>query len=182
MTPSELMQETVERHEGTRQPRWLAALAAALAVLAAVGTFLGSVRSTHALFAKSDATAAILKASDAWNEYEARSIKQHIAITAEEAAGPRAVARFKAEAAHERNESVPAHERARQYQHQADEFDAESRRYFKAHEVIEVATALFEIGIVLISLTALLQSNFLRGGAITAGVLGVVTLTVGLFL
>ena len=182
MSPGELAQETVERHAGSGQPRWLAALAALLAVLAAVGTFLGSVRSTHALFAKSDATATILKASDAWNEYEARSIKQHIAVTAEAAAGPQAVRKLQAVASHERQASIPAQERARKYEHEAAEFDAESRRYFRAHEVIEVATALFEIGIVLISLTALLSSNLLRAGAIAAGAIGTIVLAIGVAL
>ena len=182
MTPSELAQEAVERHSGSGQPRWLAALAAALAVLAAVGTFLASVRSTHALFAKNDATAAILRASDSWNEYEARSIKQHIAITAEEAAGRKALKRLQAEASHERDAAIPAQTRAKAYEHDAERQGALSERLFRAHEVIEVATTMFEIGIVLISLTALLGSNFLRAGAIVAGALGFVILIVGVLI
>ena len=182
MNPVETVKEAAERHEAAGQPRWLPIVAAALAVLAAIGTYLSSVRSTGALFAKNEAAVAATKAADSWNEYEARSIKQHIYLAAAaDATAAKITGRLDATAAHERMGEKPAQERAKQFERQIEIDDARSERLMKAHEVLEIGTTLFEIAIVLISITALLRSLLLRIAALVAAGAGVIVLAAGLF-
>lgn len=180
-SPSDAFREAHERHEAATEGglRWVPLAAAVLAVLAAIGGFLANQRSTQALVAKNDAIVAVTRASDTYNEYESRSIKQHIYEAAIVAGRGGNVAKLHAVAAHESAAKGPVLEKARGYDEDAVRQNERSERLLHAHEILEIATTLFEIAIVLVSITALVGSRLLPIVSGGAAAIGVAVLIVG---
>ena len=180
-SPSEAFREAHERHEAAVEHglRWVPLAAAVLAVLAAISGFLGNLRSTQALVAKNDAIVAVTRASDTYNEYESRSIKQHIYEAAIAAGRGGDVAKLRAIAAHESQGKVPVLAKARGYDDEAARQNERSERLLHAHEILEIATTLFEISIVLVSVTALVGSRLLPVVSVGAAAIGIAVLIAG---
>jgi hypothetical protein len=82
------VEEAQERgeHAGEAKFRGILLLAALVAVIAAIASLLSNQHATAALQAKNEAILDQAHATDAWNFYEARSIKQHIYQAASDAA------------------------------------------------------------------------------------------------
>lgn len=182
-TPAKAFEEAHERHEhGHEGARWVPLAAAVLAVLAAVSGYFGNLRSTQALVEKNDAIVATTKASDTWSQYQAERIKFYIAQTAlDGGVGPGAnAARLKQNAVEENAKAPPLMKKARGLEEEAVRHNERSERLLKQHETIEVGTTLFEVAIVLVSITVLVGSRLLPFVSATAAVLGVVFFGLGL--
>ncbi|HYW53227.1 MAG TPA: DUF4337 family protein [Dongiaceae bacterium] len=182
-TPAKAFEEAHERHEHGREgARWVPLAAAVLAVLAAVSGYFGNLRSTEALVEKNDAIVATTKASDTWAQYQAERIKYYIAQTAlDGGVGPGANAsRLKQNAAEEGAKAPPLMTKARAHEEEAVHHNERSERLLKQHETIEVGTTLFEVAIVLVSITVLVGSRLLPFASATAALLGVVFFVLGL--
>jgi hypothetical protein len=182
-TPAKAFEEAHERHEHGREgARWVPLAAAVLAVLAAVSGYFGNLRSTEALVEKNDSIVATTKASDTWAQYQAERIKYYIAQTALDGgvgAGGNA-ARLKQNAAEEKAKTPSLMAKARGLEHEAVHHNERSERLLKQHETIEVGTTLFEVAIVLVSITVLVGSRLLPVVAGSAAVIGVVFFALGL--
>lgn len=183
-TPSEQFQEAHERHEaaGERGPRWVPLAAAILAVLAALSGFVSNVRSTAALVDKNDAIIATTRASDTYAQYQAGRIKFYVYQAAIDAGTARDPAKLAAIAAGEKRKGPPLLKKAEAYVSEAEHLNVQSERLLRSHEIIEIATTLFEVSIVLVSITALVGSRLLL--PLVAGIasaLAVVIFAVGVF-
>jgi len=168
-------EEAHERHQhGHEGPRWVPIAAATLAVLAAVAGYFGNLRSTQALVEKNDAIVATTKASDTWNQYQSGRVKYYIATTAlDQGIGPGGnAANLKKTAESEKSKGPAVMEKARAYEEEAARHNERSERLLKQHETIEVAATLFEVAIVLVSITALVGSRVLPISAGVGAVLG----------
>jgi hypothetical protein len=178
--------EAQERHAHAASgagSRWVPVAAAVLAVLAALTNMLSNQRATQALVAKNDAILAQSRASDQWNYYASRSIKEHIydaAIDANPVTTAATRARLRGVAEHERTAKAPILEKARDYEREAAAANVASERKMSAYDTFEVAVTLFEIAIVVVSISALTASRMLAvaGALATAG--GLVFLASGL--
>lgn len=182
-TPAESFAEAHERHEhGHEGPRWVPLAAAVLAVLAAISGYVGNVRSTTALIAKNDAIVAITHASDTYAEFQADRLKYYVAQTALDAGvGPGGnAAKLREAAAREAGKAKPLVAKAKGFEDEAERANARSERSLAQHETIEVATTLFEVSIVLVSITALVGSRLLPIAAGVASALGIVIFAIGL--
>jgi hypothetical protein len=182
-TPAKAFEEAHERHEHGREgPGWVPLAAAVLAVLAAVSGYFGNLRSTEALVAKNDAIVSTTKASDTWAQYQAERIKYYIAQTAlDGGVGPGAnTARLKKNAAEEKAKAPPLMEKARGFEEEAVRDNERSERLLKQHETIEVGTTLFEVAIVLVSITVLVGSRLLPFVSGLAAVIGMAFFLLGL--
>ncbi|MBV8748443.1 MAG: DUF4337 family protein [Candidatus Eremiobacteraeota bacterium] len=168
-----------EQHAHDR-PRWIPIAAAALAVLAAVSGFFANLRSTQALGAKSDEIVATTHAADTYNEYEASRIKFYVYSAALDAGTARTEDKLRATAEHESGKGPALLAKARAYQDEEARDNALAERLLVAHEIIEVGSTLFEVAIVLISITALVGSRLLPISAGVAAALGLIFLVVGL--
>jgi hypothetical protein len=153
-------------HEGSR---WVPIAAAVLAVLAAVSGYFGNRRSTQALFAKNEAIVATTHASDTFAQYQSERLKYYISQSAlDQGLNPNGdAAKLRATAAREAAKGPPLLERAHRFDDQANGENARSEQLLGQAETIEVGSTLFEVGIVLVSITALVGSRLLP---ITAGV------------
>ncbi len=180
-SPSEQFHEAHERHAaaGEHGPRWVPLAAAILAVLAALSGFVSNLRSTGALVAKNDAIIATAHASDTYSQYQAGRIKYYVYQAALDGGAARDTAKLGATAAAEKRKGPPLLAKARDFENEAERDDARSERLLGAHEIIEVATTLFEVSIVLVSITALVGSRLLPVAAGIASALGVAIFVVG---
>jgi hypothetical protein len=180
-TPAEAFKEAHERHEHGREgPSWVPLAAAVLAVLAAVSGYFGNLRSTEALVEKNDSIVATTKASDTWSQYQAERIKYYIAQTAIDAGAGSGAAGLKKNAAEEKAKAPPLMKKARAFEEEAVRHNEHSERLLKQHETIEVGTTLFEVAIVLVSITVLVGSRLLPFVSIGAAVIGVFFFLFGL--
>jgi hypothetical protein len=161
-----------------KAPRWIPMATALLALLAAVSGLLGNLRVTQANMAKSDAIIATTHAADTYNEYESRSIKEHIYEAAVAAGTTRDPKPLQLIAQHEASGKGPLLSKARAFEDAAQRFTERSGHILASHEILEVATTLFEIAIVLISVAALVGSRLLP---ITAGLAGLAGALVGVY-
>ncbi|HEV3088407.1 MAG TPA: DUF4337 family protein [Candidatus Elarobacter sp.] len=183
MSAAKSFEEAHERHEHGREgPRWVPIAAATLAVLAAIAGYFGNLRSTQALVEKNDAIVATTHASDTWSQYQAGRIKYYVATTALDqgvnAGG--SIENLKKTAASETAKGPPLMEKAKGFEEEAARHNEHSERLLKQHETIEVAATLFEVAIVLVSITALVGSRLLPISAGIAAVLGIGFFVAGL--
>ncbi|GAC1583259.1 MAG: hypothetical protein NVS3B7_18690 [Candidatus Elarobacter sp.] len=181
--PAKAFEEAHERHEhGRESPSWVSLAAAILAVLAAVSGYFGSLRSTEALIAKNDAIVATTHASDTFAQYQAGRIKYYVARTAmQQGVNPGGdVAALKETIAKEGAKGAPLLEKARAFEEDSKHFNEHSEKLLKQHETIEVGTTLFEVSIVLVSITVLVGSRLLPLAAGAASLLGMIFFLIGL--
>lgn len=167
---------------GERRPRWIPLAAAILAVLAAISGFVSNLRATRALIAKNDSIVATARATDTYNEYEAGRIKYYIYQAAIDAGRGGDIAKLRGIANREANKGAPILAKARNYDANAMHENERSERLLFSHEVLEVATTLFEISIVLVSITALVGSRLLPIVAAVASGIGVIIFATGAFM
>lgn len=183
MNASEAFEQAKKRHEDGREgPRWVPVAAAVLAVLAAVSGYLSNLRSTGALIAKNDSIVATAHASDTYAQYQAERIKYYVSQSAIDAGvGPGGnLAGLRANVERESKKGPPLLEKARHFEEEAERLNLRSERLLAQHETIEIATTLFEVSIVLVSITALIGSQLLPIVAGVASALGVVIAVYGL--
>lgn len=172
-------EEAHKRGEHGPAPRWIPIAAATLALLAAVSGLLANVRVTQSLSAKSDSIIFFSKASDAYGEYEARSIKQHISEAVADLEPPAMAKRSHAVAAHEKGGKKALLLKATTFEEESRSATERSERLLVSHEILEFATTLFEVAIVLISIAALVSSRMLPIIGFIASVVGVIAAVIG---
>src|ERR1700688_3075979 len=76
--PHEGVEHAAELQERRGGAKWIPIAAAVVAVLAAMTNLVSTQRSTQALIAKNDAIVALTHASDTYNYYQAKSIKEEL--------------------------------------------------------------------------------------------------------
>ena len=182
-TPAKSFEEAHERHEHGREgPRWVPIAAAVLAVLAAVSGYFGNLRSTQALIAKNDSIVATTHASDTYAQYQAGRLKYYLAQTAldQGLSSGSSEQKLKKTAAKETAKGPPLLEKAHGFEEEAARQNERSERLLGQHETIEVASTLFEVAIVLVSITALVGSRLLPLTGGIAALLGITFFVAGL--
>lgn len=168
------IEEANERHEhavgghggAVKSPhaRLVPIAAALLAVIAAIASLLANKSATEALQLKNEAILLRTEASDTYNFYESRSIKEHVyraAAEANPALSGSARAKLVDVATHERIEKGPLLEKARAQEENAKKASERSERASRAHEILEGGVTLFEVAIAVVSISALTSSTFL---------------------
>ncbi len=157
--------------------------AAIIAVLAALGTLFSHHRSIGALTAKNQAILTQARATDIYNSYEAKQTRYNIysaLLTSNLVRSPQNRARLESVADNERSSSPAVLQKAQGLQEQAGRDDERSEALMKSYETLMFATTLFEISIVLVSISALAGTRlFLPLGCGSSGV-GLVLFVFGL--
>ena len=181
------VEEARERHEHASHAapsrRWIPLVAALLAVVAALANLASNQRSSDALIAKNEAILAQAKASDAYNFYEARGIKEHAyeaLVDAGLVRDPQRLAKLSGIAKRERVEKAKPLADAQRYERAVAEENERSERVLHAHEILEIAVTLFEVAIVLVSISALVTTRLLNGSVVVAAAFGAIAFVIGL--
>ncbi len=168
------LEEAHERAEHGREggTRRILLIAAVFAVIAAILSLFANQRATLALQEKNDAILAQAKASDAWNFYQARSIKSKIydATSTLPSLSDAARKKLTAAAKHESRDQKKLQDEATEYQKQVTEHAERSERLMHSHEILEAAVTFFEVAIAIVSIAGMTAS----GPLVVLGVLAAV--------
>ena len=172
-------EEAHHRHELSgdhpNAQRWIPICAAVLALLAASSGLLAGLRATQANAVKSDAIIYTERAVDTYNEYDGRAVRQHIYEAAIVGTGdPKRIARLRAVADHEKAEKAPLLEKARKLDEESRAATERAEHILKSHEILAVAATLFDVAIVLVSVSALVGSRLLPTMAAITTIVGLV--------
>jgi hypothetical protein len=190
MSPShdlKTFEEAQKQHEhaaqsGIHAPRWIPIAISLLALLAAATGLLANLRVTQSSATKSDAIILTTRAADTYSEYEARSVKEHIYAAALDATtDPKHAAHLRTIAEHENQAKAPLLVKARKLDEESRTATLRAEHILVSHEILEVATTLFEISIVLVSVTALLATRLLPIAAAAATAVGLAIALRGFF-
>jgi len=166
------LEEIVERQEHREGSRWVPISAAVVAVMAALVTLLVHQRSNQALTAKNNAILAFTHASDTYNYYQAKSIKEDVyTVALATSAHPSQALRKVVD--HERDSKAAVLAKARSYEDQADALDSKSEKFIHSYETLEVAATFLEVAIVILSISTLVGTVVLPVMAAVATLVGI---------
>ena len=144
---------------------------AVLAVLAAAAGSLETVEGGRAITGSSEAVLAQDQATDAWNEYQADSLKRHMYTIAAGAGGPDADA-YRKTVADQRKAQDKARAEAEKSEKERDSLRAESAKHEERHHWLTGAATLIEIGIALSTVAIITKRRTFWMGALGLGAVG----------
>jgi hypothetical protein len=151
---------------------------ALLAVLAAVVTSLETVESGRAITTSSESVLAQDKATDAWNEYQADSLKRHMLEIASDQGGSSA-ARYDKQSADQAVKQKSARQQALRDEAERDRLVTESAEHEQREHWLTGAATLLEIGIAMSTVTIITRRRPLWLAALGFGAVGLVLLALG---
>ncbi len=166
-----------------RGRRIVSVAAAIVAVLAALGTLYSHHRSIMALSAKNQAILTQARATDTYNAYEAKQIRYNVyraVLASDLVRNAKNRAALEAIAENEQNASPAVLAKAKALEGQALRDDDRSESIMRSYELLQYATTMFEISIVLISLSALASPRMFLPVASALSCVGLVLFFVGL--
>ena len=144
----------------------VAIFTAVLATVGAVVSFFGGDTQNKAIIFKNEAVLERAEASDQWNFYQAKSMKQNIAeMAAAIATDPKAVEFYKAEAKRYAAEKKDIEKVAREHEAKSKQFTELSDHALHPHHYLAISMTLLQIAIALASITVLTQKRWLLYGA-----------------
>jgi len=146
---------------------------AALAVLAATAGSLETVEASGAITSASEAVLVQDKATDAWNEYQADSLKKHMYGIAADQGGPHA-ADFRKTAKEQSDKQAEIKKRAEENEAERDRLVRESAQHERRHHWLTGAATLVEIGIALSTVAIITKRQPFWLGAVGLGLVGLV--------
>ncbi len=137
--------------------RLVSLAAAIIAVLAALGTLFSHHRSISALSVKNQAILTQARASDAYNAYEAKQTRYNIysaLLASDLVRSAENRARLESVAQSEQTSSPAVLEKAQALEERAASDEDHAQTILKSYETLQIATTMFEIAIVLVSISA----------------------------
>lgn len=144
---------------------------AVLAVMAAAAGSLETVEGGRAITASSEAVLAQDKATDAWNEYQADSLKRHMLEIAVDEKAPSST-KFHNDMIQQRLNQAKARDQALKAQEDRDRQLRESAAHERRHHWLTGAATLIEIGIALSTVAIITRRGSFWAAALALGVTG----------
>lgn len=165
--------EHVAQHGSDGFSNNIAVMTAILATVGALFGYLGGATQNEAALYKNNAAIAKTTAADAWNYYQAKSIKQNVAELASSLPGADQ-ARFKAEAARYESDKANNRKEAEKFDKQADEWNEKSELALHRHHQWALATTAEQIAISLAAITLLTRRRWLLTVTYVVAAVGIV--------
>ncbi len=183
--PHEWVERTAEEHHhrsagpGEESARKVPAITAAvLAVLAAIGSLMSGHAANEAILAQARAT-------DQWAFYQAKGTKEHVVEVGAEVlealtGGGAGTDRAGKAAERLRSETARYAGEKEEIRREAERIEEESRHEYRKHIRFALGISIFQVGIVLASISLLVRYRWLFLASLVCGTAGVVSLVVGL--
>ncbi len=183
---SKTFEEAEERHERISHghDRLIPLVAAIIAVLAALGTMASHHRSVEAITKKNDAILTTAKASDQYTAYLTKRVRITVLsslLAGEVIQNAKVRATTQKSLDHEQATSLAVLAEAQRLEQRASQEQEESESLMSSFATLEVGTTLFEIAIVLSSISALTDSRALLWVGIAISAIGIALVGVGYF-
>jgi hypothetical protein len=163
--------EHAAQHGGDSFSNNIAVMTAILATAGAVFGYLGGDTQNDAALYKNNAAIAKTAAADAWNYYQAKSIKQNIADMAASLPGADQE-KFKAQAARYDADKAGNRKEAEKLDKQSDEWNEKSEQALHTHHQWALATTAEQIAISLAAITLLTRRRWLLSVTYVVAVVG----------
>jgi hypothetical protein len=151
---------------------------AVLAVLAASVGSLETIEAGGAITSSSEAVLSQDKATDAWDAYQAESLKKHIYGIAADAGGPKAQ-KYADTAKEEGGKQVEFKKTATEDEAERDKLMAVSRTHERHHHWLTAGATLLEIGIAICTVAIITRRRAFWLGSIGLGLAGLAVAAVG---
>lgn len=140
-----------------------------LAVLAASVGSLETIEGGRAITASSEAALAQDKATDAWGEYQADSLKHHFYAIAADFGGANNADNYRRIAKEEAGKQKSVRGRATEFEAERDQLSRESLAHEGRHHWLTGAATLLEIGIAMSTVAIITRRRLLWVGAMLLG-------------
>jgi hypothetical protein len=144
---------------------------AILAVLAASVGSLETIEEGGAITSSSEAVLSQDKATDAWDEYQADSLKKHLYGLAAEAGGAKA-AKYADTAKEQVGKQAEVKKQAQENEAERDKLLAASRAHERHHHWLTAAATLLEIAIAICTVAIITRRRAFWLGSVGLGVVG----------
>jgi hypothetical protein len=154
-----------------------------IAILAVVAAITGSMEAVEAGSAIIEANKAVLKqdeATDAWDLYQARSLKKHLYTIAADNGGAKADD-YRKTAKHEGDGANQTQDDARKLESERDKLLAESQAHETRHHHLTIGATLLEIGIAISTIAIITRQRWTWIASALLGIAGA-AVAVGSFL
>lgn len=148
---------------------------AVLAVLAATSGSLETIEAGGAIIAANHAVLQQNKASDAWAEYQADSLKKHLYGIAADAPGPNSD-RYRQIADEQKGTQTKIKVQAKESEKERDALLAEQERHERRHHMLTLAATLLEVGIAVCTVAIITRRKSFWLGSMLLGAAGGVML------
>jgi hypothetical protein len=165
--------ERAEESAHQRDP-FIARVSLTIAVLALLAASVGSLETVEEGAAITSSSEAVLdqdKATDAWGEYQADSLKRQLYAIAADQPGPNA-ARYRDTSARQQANQKAVQAEARQEEVDRDRLQAISRRHERRHHWLTGAATLLEIAIAICTVAIITRRRLFWMGSIGLGAVG----------
>ena len=165
-------------HEGHKPGlgQQVAIFTAILATVGAIVSFFGGDTQNNAMLFKNEAVLERAEATDQWNFYQAKSMKQNIAeVAASLTSDPKKAEQYSAEAKRYATEKKQVEQEARKHEKAYKEWNDKSEHALHPHHWLAISMTLLQIAIALASITVLTQKRWLLAGAGAFALMGAVT-------
>ncbi len=144
----------------------VAIFSAVLATVGAIVSFFGGDTQNKALLYKNEAVLERAHASDQWNYYQAKSMKQNLAeFAAANATDPKLADKYRGEAKRYAEEKAAIQKDAEKHEEASRKASELSERALHPHHYLAMSMTLLQIAIALASITVLTQKRWLLYGA-----------------
>ena len=144
----------------------VAIFTAVLATVGAIVSFFGGDTQNNAMLFKNEAVLERAKASDQWNFYQAKSMKQNLAeLAATISTDPKKAEFYQGEAKRYAKEKNEIAEDAKKHEKASDDWNEKSAHALHPHHYLSISMTLLQIAIALASITVLTQKRWLLYGA-----------------
>jgi len=164
-------------HEGHKPGlgQQVAIFTAILATVGAIVSFFGGDTQNNAMLFKNEAVLERAEASDAWNFYQAKSMKQNQAeIAAALSADPKKVEQYQAEAKRYASEKKEIEAEAKKHEQAYKDWNRRSEQALHPHHYLAISMTLLQIAIALASIAVLTQKRWLLAGAAVSALGGAI--------
>lgn len=180
------LEEAKERNEQLAEgTKLVPIMAAVIAVFAALATLFANHSSISGLAAKTEAILASSKATDTWNYYQAKRLKIEVnraMMLSGTVSNAKGLAAMQKTVAGEDRKSHALLVQGQQLDKESEDHYAASERFMQSYEKYEVSATLFEVSVVLVSLTALMRTKIMLFVAVGATIVGIAFFAQGWFL
>src|SRR5450631_3469295 len=164
-------------HEGHKSGlgQQVAIFTAVLATVGAIVSFFGGNTQNNALLFKNEAVLERAEASDQWNFYQAKSMKQNLAeLAAAINTDPKKVEFYQSEAKRYSQEKKDIEKVAKEHEAKSRHFTEMSDHALHPHHYLAISMTLLQIAIALASITVLTQKRWLLVGAAFSALVGAI--------
>jgi hypothetical protein len=175
--PTEHLHEEIQEHAEEKKEKWTLYLALSTAFMAVLAAVAGLLAGHHA----NEAVVERVKASDKWNFYQAKNLKQEIALNTDMILRALNAGKTGAPAIEDHSKDIARYDKEKaDIRKQAEEDEAASEAHLAKHVPLASAVTAFQIAIAISAIAILTRRKNLWYAGLLLTAMGIVFFILGL--